>query len=824
MIQYICAHLISMRLERVFIILLSVLFSVSLFGQQSYVTKRISEKIELDGLLNEDAWKSVEPATDFITSYPGFGLETKYKSEVYMVYDDDAIYIAGRFVDPQPDSVNYSLSQRDDVGNADWFKVLIDPYSKGVSGFSFSVTAAGVEVDALEFTEGSDGTWNAVWKSKTVKTTHGWNVEIRIPFSAIRFPNKAVQDWNINFYRQVRRDRELSTWAPVDPEVYGELAQCVPLVGLTDITSPIRLSFTPYATGYIENSYDSELGKQTWKQRATGGMDLKYGINDAFTLDVSLIPDFGQTVSDQQVLNLGPFEVRYNENRPFFLEGTDLFSIGGVFYSRRIGGVPYYRYNIDVEDGEEVVNNPSISPIVNASKVSGRTKKGLGIGVFNAIEGRATATIMDSMGNNRFVETNPLTNYNVVSFSQNLNNNSSVSFLNTNVFRSGSARDANVSVASAQIFSKDRKYSVNTTTKVSMISEDGTEYGHSQYMRVAKVAGIWKYGLSYGEESDTYDPNDLGFLYANNSRWYQVDMNWNRFVPGKYFLRRWANANIYYEELYSPRRFSYFQLNWGYVGTLKNFLTVGLNGNFNPVGEVNHFESRQFGKEVVFAPSAQIGGFYSSDYSKTFALDVRFWYKKFMNPGQQGGSITVSPRIRFSDRLFIVWRSTYDRYLGDYGYVYPLESAYEDKILLGTRNRDLVVNSLSGEFIFTNRMGLDIQLRHYWQQVAYKEFNQLLDEGETIPTNYYPLNEDGESQHNTSYNAFTLDVNYRWVFWPGSELRIVYKNNIFKSQNRLDGTYFNTFEDLFLQPQINSISLRLLVYVDVLYFKRKNRK
>lgn len=813
-----------MRNERAILIFLFVLSFLGAYAQQSYLTKRISEKIELDGLLNEDAWRSVDPATNFITSYPGFGEKTKYTSEVFMVYDDDAIYIAGRFTDPSPDSINYSLSQRDDVGNADWFKVLIDPYAKGVSGFSFSVTAAGVEIDALAFTEDSDNTWNAVWKSKTARTSDGWNVEMRIPFSALRFPNKAVQDWNINFYRQVRRDRELSTWAPVNPEVFGELAQCVPLVGLENIKSPIRLSFTPYATGYVENSYDAGLGKQTWKRRATGGLDLKYGINDAFTLDVTLVPDFGQTVSDQQILNLGPFEVRYNENRPFFLEGTDLFSIGGIFYSRRIGGTPFYRSSISLEDGEEVVNNPSISPIINASKVSGRTKKGLGIGVFNAIEGRAIATIIDSMGNNRFVETNPLTNYNVLAFSQNLNNNSSVSILNTNVFRAGPARDANVTVAGGEIYSKDRKYAVSTSTTISMLSEEGAEFGHSQFMKVAKVAGIWKYGLSYGEESDTFDPNDLGFLYANNSRWYQAEMSWNRFVPGKYFLRRWANANVYYEELYSPRKFSNLTVNWGYVGTLKNFLTVGLNGNVSPIGEVNHFESRQFGKEVTFAPSSQIGGFYSSDYSKTFALDVRFWYKKFFNPGQHGYSVTVSPRIRFSDRLFIVWRSAYDRYNGDYGYVYPLEDGYDDKILLGTRNRDIVVNSLSGEFIFTNRMGLDVQLRHYWQQVAYQEFNQLLDEGETIPTDYYPLNEEGGLAHNTSYNAFTLDVNYRWVFWPGSELRIVYKNNIFNSQNRLDGSYFNTFQELFSQPQINSISLRLLVYVDVLYFKGKRKK
>lgn len=796
----------------------------NVFGQRTYTTKRIDEKITLDAFQNEDCWKGADLATNFITNFPEFGNESKFITEVKMVYDNDAIYIAADLHDPVPDSVSFTLSQRDNFGNGDWFGVIIDPYGQGLNGFSFSVTAAGVEVDGLESVNGTDRKWNAVWKSKVRRTETGYSLEMRIPFSAIRFPNKEVQNWKINFVRSIRRNRESSNWFPVDPEVFGKLNQSGDLLGMEGVKSPLRLSFTPYSTGYLENSYDSELGRQTWKRRVTGGMDLKYGINDAFTLDVSLIPDFGQTVSDQQILNLGPFEVRYNENRPFFLEGTDLFSIGNVFYSRRIGGSPYFNGQLELMEGETVVNNPSISPIINASKVSGRTKKGLGIGVFNAVEGRATATILDSNGNQRFINTNPLTNYNVTALSQNLPNNSSVSFLNTNVFRAGEAHDANVSVFQAQMYTKDRKFRVSGTTQISFLSDNETEFGHAQSYRVSKVAGIWRYGLSYGEESDTYNPNDLGFLYNNNSRWYQADINWNRFVPSKLFLRRWANANVYYEELYSPRRFSDLRINWSYNGTLRNFLTTGLNGNVRPIGEVNHFESRKFGREVIFAPSARIGGFFSSDYSKPFALDMRFWYRQFLNPGQHGYSITISPRVRFSDRLFLVWRSKYDRFEGDYGYVRALESGYEHAILLGTRNRDIVVNSLSGEFIFTNRMGVDIQLRHYWQQVAYNEFNVLLDEGETASTAYNPLNEDGQSEHNTSYNAFTLDVNYRWVFWPGSELRIVYKNNLFNSQNRLDGTYFNTFEDLFQQPQINSISLRLLVFVDVLYFRAKNKR
>ena len=140
-----------------------------------------------------------------------------------------------------------------------------------------------------------------------------------------------MQDWHVNFTREVRRLREQSDWNPVDPNKFGVLTQSGHVSGIKNIKSPIRLSFTPYVTGYLQNSYDEISGEQTWQSRVTGGLDLKYGLNDAFTLDMTLIPDFGQTRSDNQVLNLGPFEVRFNENRPFFIEGTDLFQIGGVF-------------------------------------------------------------------------------------------------------------------------------------------------------------------------------------------------------------------------------------------------------------------------------------------------------------------------------------------------------------------------------------------------------------------------------------------------------------------------------------------------------------
>jgi hypothetical protein len=466
-----------------------------------------------------------------------------------------------------------------------------------------------------------------------------------------------------------------------------------------------------------------------------------------------------------------------------------------------------------------------LAGLINGTKVSGRTSSGLGIGVFNALENRAFATISDPTGNTRQVQTHPMTNYNVFVLSQNLKNNSRISFLNTNVMREGANRDANVSVAQTNLFSTNRKFNLNTELKISSIFEDLTpQLGHALNVNLQKVSGVWRYGAGYSEESDTYDPNDLGFLSYNNSRSYYADLRWNDFSPGKYFLRKWIQGSLYYEELYKPKLFSYGGFGVDMVGTFKNFLTVGLNGGVNPFGEVDHFESRKFGKEVRFGPNFNVGGFYSTDYSKRFALDLRFWYKQFVNSSQKGINFTISPRVRMSDRLFLVFATKWDFIIADYGYVRVLEDAYTDEIILGFRDRKITENSLQAEFIFTKRMGIDIRIRHYWQQVEYYNFNELRAGGNLVESNYNPIAADGASQHNTNYNAFTVDINYRWVFIPGSELRLVYKNNIFDSKNTLIPSYFNTFNDLFDQPQLNSLSMKLLVFVDSIYFKSKRKK
>lgn len=791
--------------------------------------KKAVGSLNLDGFLDENQWTDAAEICDFTVSYPNFGQYSAFTSYVRVFYDEQALYVGGFLFDPVPDSVSYTLSQRDDYGNGDWFRVTIDPYATNVTAFSFALTAAGVELDAIEYVSGSDYTWNAVWKSATVAQAEGWSFEMRIPFSAIRFPKSDIHEWNVNFTRQIRRIREESSWHPINPAIYGTITQSGKLSGMDSLKAPMRLSFTPYLSAYLENAYDEEAKETTWKRRIMGGMDMKYGLNDAFTLDMTLIPDFGQTVSDKHILNLGPFEVLYDENRPFFLEAMDLFRIGGIFYSRRVGGTPF-KYNaaydeLIEENGEEVEKNPALSPLINAVKLSGRTKKGLGIGVFNALEGRTYASISDSAGNQRRIETNPLTNYNVFVLSQNLRKNSSISLVNTHVLRDAGARDANVAALVASLYSNDNSHQIDMNLRLSSLFEQGLwNHGHAFSSSISKVSGTFGYTMAYSEMSETFNPNDLGFLYANNNRAYTLKTRFNDYTSGTYFLRRWFNATLAYTELYKPQLFSDLELSWSAAGTTRKFLTFGFNGAFNPLGSVNHFESRVAGKAVAYSQAYEVGAFYSSDYSKVFALDLRGTFRDFTKEEQLYYSLLLSPRLRASDRLFFVWTTQSEWYASDYGYVRVLDEQFEEQIVLGVRDRSIIENTLRLEFIFTNRMSADLRFRHYWQKVKYTSFRELGSELELIESSYKPEDETGNSLHNTSYNAFTIDLNYRWVFWPGSEFRIVYKNNIFHSKGTLDRSYFDTFDSLFDQPQVNSISVKVLFFIDSIYFRNKQKK
>lgn len=794
--------------------------------------QRTSSKFVIDGELNEADWTSSLKEYPFINYYPSIGDTSKHKVKMACFYDDQNMYFAAILYDSAPDSVSYSLSQRDDFGNGDWFGILIDPYQNNNNGFGFFSTASGVQIDELRQNNSRDFNWNAVWKSKTKKLDVGWSVEFKIPFSAIRFPKADVQTWNINFSRQVRRSREYSTWNPYDPREFGELTQMGELRGLKGVNVPIRLSFTPYLAGSATHYNDKDPSTKDWSFGYGGGMDVKYGLNESFTLDVTLVPDFSQVRSDNQILNLSAFEVKFNDFRPFFMEGTELFSIGDLFYSRRMGDRPF-RYSqaysqLDESKGEYVSDNPIESKLINATKLSGRTKKGLGIGFFNGIEGRTYGVIRDSNDEQtgRFL-TNPLTNYNVLVLSQNLANASRVSFVNTNTWREGEHRKANVSLLEYEFRDPSRAYSISGKLGVSAIFEKPeNSIGHNASLRLAKVSGNWRFNFNYYEASDTYDPNDLGFLSRNNERNISARVEYHLFKP-KFNLLRWnAHFQVSHKRLYNPNVFNHVWMQAQGVATFKNFLTAGAKINLQPIGNHDYFEPRVWGKFHKNPLRMGFGGFISSDYSKRFAIDGRLDFGLFGEDQRFSYDITIEPRVRVSDRLFFVYKFVYGYNPKQRGVVLKDGSVfYEDnQQIYSKRNRKNIENLITMELLFTPNMGVNLRMRHYWSSVFIDSYHVLQDDGNLGYASYSGLGDEGERLHDFNYNAFTIDLIYSWIFAPGSELNITWKQSIFTSGAEYENNYFRNTGEMFDAPMTNSISVKVLYFLDVLYFKKKNRK
>lgn len=797
------------------LILLFLLSGVSYSAEKKQVgVNRVTESPTIDGDLNEAFWMECQISSDFIQHTPEAGKPSIRGTQVRMAYDNEAIYIGATMFDER-DSMSLTLSQRDNLGNADWFGVIFDPYNAGTIGFAFLVTSAGVQVDELHQVDDIDANWNAVWQSAVTVLNDRWNAEIKIPFSALRFPKNPQNNWGINFARNIRRKREESFWNYYDPAGLNLISQLGQVSGIKDIDTPVRLSVTPYVSGYIEN-YNGTTG-----YTANGGMDLKYGVNDAFTIDMTLIPDFGQVQFDNQVLNLSPFEVQYNERRQFFTEGTELYNKWWLFYSRRIGGRPfdYWAPYSQLDSNEVVSSNPESSQLINATKFSGRTTKGTGIGVFNAVTGRMDAIIEDTLtGVQRSVRTNPLTNYNVFVLDQNMKNNSSVTLTNMNTWREGYAYDANVTNLGFDLYTSGQKFNFWGATTVSQLYEQSsTDLGYKAVGGIEKSSGNLQGGLVYEEISDTYDPNDLGFQTVTNVRTGRAFVNYNIYEPFWKLYRMWSGLSVYNVRIIDPNAFSNFGINLNVGGTFRNFMTAGCWLYGEPLRSHDYFEPRTPGRFYEGDQSIAAGGFISSDYSKPFAIDIRGGSAIFNDEQRWGADLELSPRFRFSDRYFMVYTLYGEIGQNEEGaaLTYDFDLPFDgDNPVFAKRDRLTIINTIDASYIFNNRMGITFRLRHYWSKVEYNSFFQLADDGTFSTTIYTGFDVNDESLHDNSFNAFTIDMAYRWVFAPGSELSLVWKNSIFNFSGDVALNYFENVGAMVGLPATNSISLKVLFYLD----------
>lgn len=779
-----------------------------LFSQNKKVATatRINSEIKIDGALKETEWLLTPKANHFIQYSPYNGKEPSEQTFVRLLYDDNALYVAAFMEDSKPHLISKTLGQRDNFNLADYFGIYIDPYNDASKSFGFFVTASGVQVD-VKVTNNHDYRWNAVWESAVMHTPDGWGVEMRIPYSALRFTKKKDQEWGINMERVLQREREKSSWNFVDINIDGMNKQAGTLTGISEVEPPIRLSFIPYISGYYEN----DEGENSYSLK--GGMDVKYGINESFTLDMMLIPDFGQVRSDKEILNLGPFETYYGENREFFKEGMDLFNRAGIFYSRRIGATPKNFYEVEdyaIETKAELIENPATTQLINATKISGKTESGTNIGFLNAMSQCTRATLKDSAtGEKDHFTTQPFTNYNVSVIEQVLKENSFISLINTNLYRPQDNYSANTTGTELR-YELLEELAVSGAAALSQKYDSDNPFGYKYWMQVQRIKGNFRFSLYHNTESRNYDPNDMGYLQSPNERNQSVSISYAKREPFWKLLNWYNDISMSYSTMFDYSDFISTRINFSTRGTTNKYLSLGFNSTIKPIMGYDYFEPRVDGYKFKTASWQNASFWISSDYRKTFALDLRYGGWIANEYDQSGQWYSISPRLRLGDRFQIVYDFNGDDSFNSIGYVDDNDA---DTVIFGRRNYRKIENNINIDYIFTPHSSITFYLRHYWVRVDYDNYYLLNPNGSIDPYNEFTGNP------NQNYNAFNIDLAYTWQFAPGSEMSVVWKNQIISESDEIINNFSQNMENTFTDLGKNSISIRILYYLDYLQIR-----
>jgi hypothetical protein len=755
------------------------------------VAQRFAGTIKIDGNLTDTAWKGAPLATSFVEFRPTpFKTEeAANRTEMYLLYNNEGIYLGGYCHEKSRDSISTELTGRDGFGNNDYIGIIFDTYKDKINGFEYFVTPLGEQWDAKMAPNpngnSEDFTWNSVWYSASQIHSDGWSFELFLPFSAIRFSKKNVQDWGLNLTRRRQKFSQQSTWSPIDPNINGFLPQEGFWDGLENIKPPLRLQFYPYFSTYANHYPANQPNRKNWTSSVNGGLDLKYGLTPALTLDMTLVPDFGQVQSDNQVLNLTPFEVKYNEYRTFFTEGTELFNKGNLFYSRRIGSTPlhYYQPASQLGTGEKVVNNPVAARLINATKISGRLQGGLGIGVLNAIEAPQYATLEDANGNQWKQQTSPLTNYNIVVLDQTMKHNSSVSLVNTNVWRKGADYDANVTAGLFDLYDKTNTWNVGGKVGMSnlmnYLPNGKTQTGYTHNVYVGKVSGRFNFNLSEDLMDAKYDNNDLGYTTVRNYLDHSFWAGYKWITPGKWYNRINLNFNAYYSRRFQPSAYQNANINFNANTQLKNLWETGFMVAYEPKTQ-NFYEPRVAGRLFKGWSDWYTDAWVQTNSAKKYSVYLELLYVSRSLLDSKRYLFYLQQQYRLNNNFTVSYNFSSAPETANVGYA-TIDSS---NIIFGARDRHTIENILNLKYNFSQKVWFTTRVRHYWSRADYSHFFTLQVDGSLKDNPAFHQNV------NQNYNFFNVDAVFTWQFAPGSFINVVWKNAIADSDGSVANRYF----------------------------------
>ncbi len=842
-----------------FLLLLCILFPVYLFGRndtlhiasRSYEATRTELVPRIDGILNDSCWNEGIWASNFVQQQPYEGQPATFPSELKILYNSNFLFVAIRCYDGEPEKIRRIFGSRD-AFTGDVTGIAIDSYDDNKTAFEFNLTAAGQKIDLkhkgnFEF----DLNWNAVWDGKTALGDSAWTAEFQIPFSQLRYANKEEQVWGMHVWRWLDRKSEESQWklipinAPAMVYLFGDL------VGIQNIRSSRQVEIIPYALLKYEPQLSGDRNPygKTKELFPNLGFDAKIGLSSNFTLDATINPDFGQVEADPSILNLTAFETFFEEKRPFFLEGNEIFDFSldqdRIYHSRRIGQAPGFIPEID---GDYYMYAPEKTTILGAAKITGKTSKGLSVGILESVTSGENATIYFPGNEHHDSLIHPYTNFVVARLMQEKNSANTIvggiftashklftddrilSLSNKDAYSGGfdfeqnfsdkiyfisgkilmsylsgtSEAIQNIQESTVHLYQRPDAYHLSGRNDTSLTSLTGT----GGQLLGGKKGGKWRFEEKLKWRSPGFELNDVGYLRQADIIGQTTELEFIENNPQKY-------SRNYSISLFQSTSASFGgELEYAAAGIdMENqFHNLwGIQFNWNAI--FPSFETRELrgGPALWMNARHEFASHINSNQSKDLSFSGGVHY----NPVQHEDSRNIFAHIQLNwhpiSRIRLSPYVLYSNNINEYQYIQTIDTTVEVNYLMGRLEQQTLELTFRAELFFTPEISLQYYGSPYYSSGHYATFyfvninqadsrnnEERFTEVPEDQTFYNTETNDVRVLESISRNSYTFDnpdfsfaqfrsnLVFRWEYKLGSVLYLVWSHNkTFNEKNPL---------------------------------------
>jgi len=747
--------------------------------RETRAVRIIDEQITIDGVLDESFWATSLTNSDFFQRDPVEGEPASEKTAFSIAYDDHFLYIGVMAFTNDIAGIRKILSRRDHESPSDWLYVSIDSYNDNRTAFEFGLNPSGVKRDLRRFDdENWDDNWDAIWEGKSSINHDGWSAEFKIPLRELRFDEGNDQTWGLQVNRYIAKNNEDDYWTYWSKDESGWVRHYGDLTGLEGIPKQDRLQVSPYYTTSYDryDEYINPTHADNFDILSTVGADIKFGVTNNLTLDMSLNPDFGQVEADPAELNISGFESYFSERRPFFIEGGNIFnfnlgfgdgdqSMNTLFYTRRIGRSPHEWAG--TEDSLYYATNPSATRILGAAKLSGKTSSGVSIGVLEAITAKEQATVKYVDGTIDKYTVEPLTNYTVTRLQKDFNDGkTTIGGMATSTNRKLSDHDPQLNWLHTNAYSggfdfshifKDDEYMVvgvvsgthvdGDTSAIQNTQLASNHYfqrpdadhlnydpsatsleGYSHMISIMRIKGDFRGAIGEWTYSPGFEANDLGFHRDVDSKIRFIWLAMRENDPGKYIRNYQVNYNLWQGESFGGEPLS---LGGNINGNVTTSNYIRLNGGINMELPTYHRTVLWGGPTVKNDKMYNLRWFVGSDNRKKVNVAVNGW-KGGNTSNTYWNGLWGDVQWRATEYLSLVLSTEYnkmhDTWVSWYDYQPTTnEQTGEEDYILATFDRNTVSSTLQIDYTIAPNLTLQFYGSPFITAGRYHSFKTVVD-------------------------------------------------------------------------------------------------